>query len=136
MKYEMEKVETLVRNALERNKSTREDDNLLYIESDPIYGLPHSNLNYLLFPSSKGIISSSKINKKIYSCIGCGKCIDVCPNDLSPINIYKASRKNKINVLEKLNVNKCNGCGNCSYVCPSNIELTGTCVNAKFKLKD
>ena len=32
MKYEMEKVETLVRNALERNKSTREDDNLLYIE--------------------------------------------------------------------------------------------------------
>lgn len=32
MKYEMEKVETLVRNALEKNKSTREDDNLLYIE--------------------------------------------------------------------------------------------------------
>ena len=25
MKYEMEKVETLVRNALERNKSTREE---------------------------------------------------------------------------------------------------------------
>ena len=32
MKYEMEKVETLVKNALEKNKSTREDDNLLYIE--------------------------------------------------------------------------------------------------------
>jgi hypothetical protein len=32
MKYEMEKVETLVRSVLERNKSTREDDHLLYNE--------------------------------------------------------------------------------------------------------
>ncbi len=32
MKYEMEKVETLVRSVLEKNKSTREDDHLLYKE--------------------------------------------------------------------------------------------------------
>lgn len=39
----MEKVETLVRNSLERNKSTREDDNLLYI--DVIYQIDPALVN-------------------------------------------------------------------------------------------
>lgn len=116
--------------------TTYNEDNLLYLESDPISGLPHSNLNYILFPSSKGIIVTNKYKKKVYTCINCGRCIDVCPSDLIPVKIYKYSKKNNIKKLEKLDINKCSGCGNCSYVCPSNLELTSTCVNAKLKLKD
>lgn len=112
------------------------EDDLLYIESDPLSGQPHANLNYLLLPSSKGIIASKKVNQNIYPCIGCGKCIDVCPNDLLPVNIYKVSRKNNTKALKELDVKKCDGCGNCSYVCPSNINLTSVCVNAKLKIKD
>lgn len=45
---EIEKVETMVRNSLERNKSTREDDNLLYI--DVIYQINPAfvNVNFLM----------------------------------------------------------------------------------------
>lgn len=45
---QMEKVETLVKNALERNKSAREDDNLLYIEVISQINPALINVNFLM----------------------------------------------------------------------------------------
>lgn len=57
-------------------------------------------------------------------CMGCGKCVDICPVFLSPIEIKRSlDAKNEQN-LSELRSEKCIACGLCSYVCPSRIELT------------
>ena len=51
-------------------------------------------------------------------CINCGKCSEVCPENLIPSLIIKNE-----NLAKKLKINKCNNCGLCSYICPSKIEV-------------
>lgn len=57
-------------------------------------------------------------------CLGCGKCAEYCPVDLSPILIKNAVKNNDIKAMEELCAIKCMQCGLCSYICPSKIELT------------
>ena len=54
-------------------------------------------------------------------CINCGKCTNICPVRLSPIEIKKNLSNKK--VIKKLNPKKCIRCGLCSYICPSRINL-------------
>lgn len=115
---------------------TDNEEDLLFVESNPIGGLIHSNSNYLLLSSSLGIFVNKKIDLKENVCIRCGKCIDYCPSDLYPYEIYFNDRNNNFNKLKKLNVSKCCGCGICSYICPSNIDLSSICYKAKLNVKD
>ena len=115
-------------------KLNKED--LLFIESNPIGGLVHANLNYLMLFNSSGIFANKKIDLKENRCIKCGKCINYCPSDLHPHEIFFNDRNNNYEKLKKLNVNKCVGCGICSYICPSNIDLSSICYKAKINLRN
>jgi electron transport complex protein RnfC len=56
-------------------------------------------------------------------CIRCGKCVEVCPANLLPQQLYwYASSKDYDRVIE-YNLFDCIECGCCSYVCPSQIPL-------------
>lgn len=57
-------------------------------------------------------------------CLGCGKCIEVCPVNLSPILIKEAGDNKDKDLMTALKADKCMLCGLCSYICPSRIELT------------
>ena len=57
-------------------------------------------------------------------CLGCGKCVQICPVFLSPIEIKRALNANDDIKLADLRSEKCIACGLCSYICPSKIELT------------
>lgn len=57
-------------------------------------------------------------------CMGCGKCCDVCPVFLSPIEIKRALDAKDNAKLAELRAEKCIACGLCSFICPSRIELT------------
>ena len=59
-----------------------------------------------------GIVVMKKKKEKSYSCIKCGKCIQICPIRSNPLLAYKRGK----------NV-RCIHCGLCSYVCPSHIPL-------------
>lgn len=66
------------------------------------------------------VLEDNKIEKR-KECLGCGKCIEVCPMKLCPVLI-----KNNLNnesELNKLHPEKCIACGLCSFVCPSKIEV-------------
>lgn len=51
-------------------------------------------------------------------CIKCGKCSEVCPQELIPSMIIEKNAD-----LKALQIDKCINCGLCSYVCPSKIEV-------------
>lgn len=57
-------------------------------------------------------------------CFRCGKCVDNCPTELSPVLIKDAAKAKDKELANKLNAKACIECGLCSYVCPSNIEIT------------
>lgn len=52
-------------------------------------------------------------------CIRCGRCVESCPEFLSPVMITLAAEKELWDVAEEYGARLCIECGNCSYVCPS-----------------
>ena len=74
---------------------------------------------------TKKQIGGAKFAGRQTPCIRCGRCLEVCPENLNPTKIAHAVKNNLLDVAENYYINACMECGCCSYVCPANIELTG-----------
>jgi electron transport complex protein RnfC len=61
---------------------------------------------------------------KSYSCIGCGRCIRVCPQKLMPCYIAQLCERGEWEEAGRYGAGDCIGCGACSAGCPSGIELS------------
>jgi len=68
------------------------------------------------------------------ACIRCGRCLEVCPERLSPTRIAHAVKYNLLDLAERYYITACIECGCCSYVCPARIELTGYIKTGKIAL--
>jgi electron transport complex protein RnfC len=79
-------------------------------------------------------IGSAKFAQRQTACIRCGRCLEVCPENLSPTKIAHAVKHNLIDVAEGYFMSACIQCGCCSYVCPANIELAGYIKTGKIFL--
>ena len=76
----------------------------------------------------------------ITHCIHCGKCLDICPNNLNVPDFGRAlkleNKEEQIKLLESSRVNLCIECGSCAFVCPANRPLTEAIRTAKITLKE
>ena len=76
----------------------------------------------------------------ITHCIHCGKCLDICPNNLNVPDFGRAlkleNKEEQIKLLEISRVNLCIECGSCAFVCPANRPLTEAIRTAKITLKE
>jgi len=68
-------------------------------------------------------------------CIRCGECMDACPINLLPQQLYWHSRSHEFDKVEELKVFDCIECGCCSFVCPSHIPLVQYYRFAKSEIK-
>ena len=68
---------------------------------------------------------------KLYTCIGCGRCEQVCPAGLNPMYIQKFVSSSYFANLENFDAHLCTGCGTCSYICPSKLEVSQSVLKAK-----
>ncbi len=59
----------------------------------------------------------------VMPCIRCGACVEVCPADLLPQQLYWHARAREFDKAEDHHLFSCIECGCCSYVCPSHIPL-------------
>ena len=73
---------------------------------------------------------------KSTSCIRCGRCIENCPMKLMPILLEKATERQDIKSLKKLNIMTCMECGCCAYNCPASRQLVQSIRLGKSLLKD
>lgn len=79
----------------------------------------------LVSPTTRAVLAFREDEKeRNYTCIGCGRCLAVCPENLDPMMIYRAVKRKRLSLLAHLNAEKCVGCGTCSYVCPSKLPLS------------
>lgn len=67
------------------------------------------------------------------ACIRCGRCIEACPVEISPVMITLAAERNLWELAQDYEAGACIECGNCGYVCPSRrpmLELIRRAVSA------
>ena len=69
-------------------------------------------------------------------CIRCGECMDACPVNLLPQQMYFHAQAHEFDKVEKLNVYDCIECGCCSFVCPSHIPLVQYYRHSKSEIKE
>lgn len=95
----------------------------------PMMGVSIASLDVPITKGVTGILvlapnDVSTPNDKIYPCIKCGRCLEVCPIHLNPSRLGLLARKGAYEVMEdRYHLNDCFECGCCSYVCPSKIPL-------------
>jgi len=56
-------------------------------------------------------------------CIRCTRCVEVCPAELQPQDLYWFAKAKNFGKAQEFNLFDCIECGACSYICPSNIPL-------------
>ncbi len=89
----------------------------------PITG---STSSILLF--SKSVLGKTRLPVSIKyeappTCIGCGRCITVCPMHLMPLYIAEYSHLRKYAKCKTFSVDTCTECGCCEFVCPGRLPL-------------
>ena len=90
----------------------------------PLTGYLVDGTDIPVLRSTKSILAfNEEFSYETAACIGCGKCIDVCPEKLLPYYIYTYYLDNNIEKLYRLSADKCTECGCCSYICPAKIDL-------------
>lgn len=86
--------------------------------------LPHSGI-----PITKGCngilaMSHHEVNsRREHPCIRCGACVDACPIGLTPLNMARFLKHDKLDAAVEIGLKDCILCGSCSYACPSAIPL-------------
>lgn len=69
-------------------------------------------------------------------CIKCGQCINVCPANLLPQELFAYAHIKNIKKTRALHLFDCIECGCCAYVCPSHIPLVEYYRQAKKDIAD
>lgn len=72
--------------------------------------------------------------EQLYSCIGCGRCIEACPAGLNPRKLYRCVTTSHKQKALSLGITSCIGCASCSYICPSRLDLAHSIIQAKAQL--
>lgn len=71
----------------------------------------------------------------VMPCIRCTRCVEVCPADLQPQELYWFAKSKNFEKADEYSLFDCIECGACSYVCPSNIPLVQFYRFAKSELR-
>ena len=68
-------------------------------------------------------------------CIRCGSCMEACPINLLPQQMYWYTQSKEFKKVEQHNIFDCIECGCCAYVCPSHIPLVNYYRYAKSEIR-
>ncbi|MDD5063218.1 MAG: electron transport complex subunit RsxC [Phycisphaerae bacterium] len=79
-------------------------------------------------------IGKAKFERRQTPCIRCGRCLEVCPENLMPTKIAHAVKNSLWDIAESYYIRACIECGCCSYVCPAKIEIAGYIKTGKITL--
>lgn len=151
----LEKIVTVSGKAIKKPKNLKVSigtpisivlENCGYVESEaekivvggPMMGMAQLTLEVPVIKGTSGLLALTKdeVNYcKPKACIGCGKCVTVCPMSLEPIMYARLAEFEQWEDMSKYHLMDCIECGSCSYICPSNRPLTEAIKIGKAKLR-
>lgn len=104
------------------------DVNRVFI-GGPMMGQAASSLDIPITKGASGIVAftdteAEATHRRVYPCIRCGYCVDVCPIFLNPSDLGLLAKNGEYDLMARdYNLMDCFECGSCSFVCPSHIPL-------------
>ena len=116
------KIGTSVREMIDYCGGTTEDDVLIKM-GGPMMGFELKDLDVPMMKGSNGIIAVEPDETVEQPCIKCGRCVDVCPMELSPLYFSKYADEENWQGMKDMNVMDCVECRCCQYICSSKIPL-------------
>ncbi len=116
------KIGTNVQELIDYCGGTTDDDVLIKM-GGPMMGFALPDTNVPMMKGSNGIIAIETDVTEAVDCIKCGRCVDVCPMELSPLYFAKlADQEDWLGMKEK-NVMDCVECRCCQFICSSKIPI-------------
>lgn len=98
-------------------------DDITIKAGGPMMGFVLSDTNVPIMKGSNGIIAVDTDHTVEQPCIKCGRCMDVCPMELSPLYFAKYADEENWQGMKDRNVMDCVECRCCEYICSSKIPL-------------
>ena len=89
----------------------------------PMMGFLLTDTNVPIMKGSNGIIAVDTDHTVEQPCIKCGRCMEVCPMELSPLYFAKFADEENWQGMKDKNVMDCIECRCCEYICSSKIPL-------------
>lgn len=96
------------------------------IMGGPMMGFAQYTDEVVITKGSSGLLIFDEEEARIpepKQCIRCGKCVEICPVNLQPLQISAYSLNNMMEHAEKYRALDCIECGSCSFICPSKRPL-------------
>jgi len=104
----------------------------------PMMGLEQSDLGAPIIKGTTGLTILPKDDIEpddARKCIRCGRCVDVCPMELMPHQLWHYIKEENWQKLDELGIADCIECGCCGYVCSAKLPLVELIKEAKPKVK-
>lgn len=104
----------------------------------PMMGMAQFSEDAPVIKGTSGLLALTKQETNPYkpkSCIGCAKCVDVCPMGLEPLMFARLAAFEQWEQIGSYNLMDCIECGSCAYICPANRPLTEAIKIGKSKLR-
>lgn len=102
------------------------NDAVKVVVGGPMMGVAQYDFSAPVMKATSGILVLTEAevnNHPETNCLRCGKCVDVCPLNLTPTKLSRLSQLEKYEDAEQLNITTCMECGTCTFTCPANIPL-------------
>ena len=99
------------------------DDDVTYKAGGQMMGFVLSDTNVPIMKGSNGIIAITPDVSTPVECIKCGRCVDVCPMELTPLHFAKQADAEDWMGMKEFNVMDCMECRCCESICSSKIPL-------------
>ena len=102
----------------------------------PMMGIAQSDLNVPVLKGANGIIAFDTDHTAEQPCIKCGRCVDVCPMELTPLYFSKFYDEKNAQGLKERNILDCIECRSCEFICSSKIPLLSKIKAGKAMVKE
>lgn len=112
------KIGTNLLELLMKTNNFKKIKNPILIAGGAMMGKSIASDDFIITKDVNCVLLLEEKQEKVYPCIKCGKCSEVCPVGIIPSKILDDPKR----ALD-FKINKCVSCGLCSYVCPSKIEV-------------
>ena len=129
------KIGTSVKELIDYRGGVTDNEVMIKI-GGPMMGFEISDLNVPVIKTTNGIIAVEPLPSKAAPCIRCGRCLDVCPMELYPLNYPNLADKQDWKLMRDKAVNDCIECGCCDYICSSKIPIRDSIKAGKKAIKD